>query len=166
MTLFRNENVTSSPDHAQPELRFHEKYASAWFEYSNRSTGQRHQVWFNDPQCAPSTAPSMLAERWLVRSCPDLCFCGCVQGDSEEGWLRVRGGHARCLLLDGGRAIRRGRSGLGGCQGDVEGRHAAAGVCWRAGCARDRVTVRIACAKDVQDWMFRSVLSCRRCDPD
>ena len=53
MTLFRNENVTSSPDHAQPELRFHEKYASAWFEYSNRSTGQRHQVWFNDPQCAP-----------------------------------------------------------------------------------------------------------------
>ena len=61
MTLFRNENVTSSPDHTQPELRFHEKYASAWFEYSNRSTGQRHQVWFNDPQCAHSTAPSMLA---------------------------------------------------------------------------------------------------------
>ena len=53
MALFRNENVTSTPDHAQPELRFHEKYASAWFEYSNRSTGQRHQVWFNDPQCEP-----------------------------------------------------------------------------------------------------------------
>ena len=68
MTLFRNENVTSTPDHAQPELRFHEKYASAWFEYSNRSTGQRHQVWFNDPQCAPqrSTLLSLTYEWRLV----------------------------------------------------------------------------------------------------
>ena len=51
MTLFRTANVTSSPDHPDaPELRFHEKFASAWFEYTNKTDGTRHQVWFNDEQ--------------------------------------------------------------------------------------------------------------------
>eukprot|EP01046_Picozoa_sp_COSAG06_P033469 COSAG06_NODE_3418_length_5371_cov_196.405918_3_plen_235_part_00 len=122
MTLLRTENVTSSPDHAKPELRFHEKYASAWFVYSNSSTGQRHQVWFNDPQCVPQhkhsffPLPFALAEPWPSCAFVAMSFTGRFRrklgGRSAWGCTASPSGRRTCCTVRAGRTRRmRGRCG-------------------------------------------------------
>ena len=46
MSTFRRENVTSG----KQLLRFDKPSATAWFDYTNASTGRRHQVWIDTPQ--------------------------------------------------------------------------------------------------------------------
>ena len=43
MQLFRGENVTTGP-----AVLYDEAKAAAWFDFTNASSGERHQVWFDD----------------------------------------------------------------------------------------------------------------------
>ena len=49
--LFASENVTSGA-----EIQYDKEKASAWFEYTNRSSGDRHQVWFEDHRSVAAKA--------------------------------------------------------------------------------------------------------------
>lgn len=45
MQIYNSETVTSGPG-----IGFDAVKASAWFEYTNKTTHRRHQVWFEDPR--------------------------------------------------------------------------------------------------------------------